>query len=198
MYSQPPPGLSANSHSYKSIGSASPSSSTAQHTALYSLLNAMENTAKIVEKANPEKLATAGPNLAGITRVWHNMMTRVIYATEAAECKRIQHVQTQLDYDRVVEDKRKRDMDTLNRQAGAQMLQMQQDHHQELKGQKQAYENLLAKQVAKPSAPVAQDRQPGAKSAQSRTVKPPSPQLEDKIDCLANEITALNSKKKQD
>lgn len=73
------------------------------------------------------------------------------------------------------------------------MLQMQQDHHQELKEQKQAYENLLVKQVAKLSTPTAQDRKPSTEPAQPRTVKSPSPHLQDKVDRLTNEIATLRS-----
>ncbi|CAI9627426.1 hypothetical protein GT037_004433 [Alternaria burnsii] len=183
----------AQGHSYKYIGNGSTSSSTAPHTALYSLLDIMPDSAKAVEEVDPEKLATAGPELAHIIRGWHSILTRVIFATEAAEHKRIQDVQNQLDYDRVVEDKHKKEMDTFRRQVRAKMLQMQQDHQQELKEQKRAYENLLVKQVAKLSTPTEQDRKPTTEPAQPRTVKSPSPHLQDKVDCLTNEIATLKS-----
>jgi hypothetical protein len=183
----------AQGHSYKYIGNSSTSSSTAPHTALYSLLDIMEDSAKAVEEVDPEKLATAGPELAHNIRGWHSVLTRVIFATEAAEHKRIQDVQNQLDYDWVVEDKHKKQMDTFRRQVGAKILQMQQDHHQELKEQKQAYENLLVQQVAKLSTPTAQDRKPSTEPAQPRTVKSPSPHLQHKVDRLTNEIATLKS-----
>ncbi|RYN65422.1 hypothetical protein AA0117_g2046 [Alternaria alternata] len=166
----------AQGHSYKYIGNSYTSSSTAPHTALYSLLDTMKDSAKAVEEVDPEKLATAGPELAHNIRGWHSILTR-----------------NQLDYDRVVEDKHKKQMDTFRRQVGAKMLQMQQDHHQELKEQKQAYENLLVKQVAKLSTPTAQDRKPSTEPAQPRTVKSPSPHLQDKVDRLTNEIATLRS-----
>ncbi|CAG5178206.1 uncharacterized protein ALTATR162_LOCUS8584 [Alternaria atra] len=184
----------AKGHSYKSIGSGSASSSTAPHAALHSLLDVMKNNAKAAEEANPEQLAKAGPELAGIMRQWHNTIARVIYTTEAAEHQRMEDAKAQLDYDRVVENKHKREMDTFSGQIGAQMLQMQHDHLQELKEQKQAYENLLAQQVAKPSVITAQVRHSDAKPTQPRTVKSPSPHSQDEFDRLTNEITALNSK----
>ncbi|KAL1796831.1 hypothetical protein ACET3X_005371 [Alternaria dauci] len=173
----------AGGHSYKHIGSGSASGSTAPHTALRSLLDIMDDSAKAVEEVDPGKLATVGQELASVIRGWHNTVTRVVFSIEAAEHKRIQDVQAQLDYDRVVEDKHKKEMDALKRQVGAQMLRMQQDHHRALKQQEQAYKNLLAKQ-------------PGAEPTQPRTVNSPSPHLQDKVNCLANEIAMVKSENK--
>jgi 5-methylcytosine-specific restriction endonuclease McrBC GTP-binding regulatory subunit McrB len=109
-------------------------------------------------------------------RTWHNTVSRIIWAAEAAEHKRIEDIQAQLDYDQVVENKHKR-----------KMLQMEQDYKKELDKQKQAYESLLAQQVAKPST---------APAVQPRTIKSPSPHLQGEIDRLTNEITALKSQNK--
>ncbi|KAI4653876.1 hypothetical protein J4E93_001644 [Alternaria ventricosa] len=145
----------ARANSYGSTGSGPTSGPTPPHTPLHALLNHIRSAAKNVQDLDSDELARCTPELTFVMKTWQNTVAKVLFATEAAELKRIQDIQGHLDYDQALEEKCRMKLDAFGKQCGAQVLQMKQDHQEELMKQKEMYEDYISQDMAKPPAPQA-------------------------------------------
>ncbi|KAI4956353.1 hypothetical protein J4E91_000564 [Alternaria rosae] len=145
----------ARASSYRSTGSDFTSGSTPPHTPLYALLNHIRSTAKNVQEFDTDELARRAPELMSVMKNWQNTVAKVLYATEAAEFKRFQDIQDHLDHDQALEEKCRKKLNTFGKRCEAQVLQMKQDHQEELMKQKEMYKVYILQHMAGPPAPRA-------------------------------------------
>jgi hypothetical protein len=186
----------SNTRSYKNLGSGSTSSATAPHARLRGLYKVTERCAETLEKANDNDQGMDLGQIADVMRQWAGTVLRTIHAVEAAEDRRIKDLQGQLDFDREIEEKHQKKLDTSSKVWEVKMRQ------KEREWQKQAFEARITGQKVAKSSPLNQEHSngssdrmppPNASHAQPRTARSPSPHTRDEVVRLTQEIATLKA-----
>jgi hypothetical protein len=192
---------SSNTRSYKNLGSGSTSSATAPHAPLHGLLENMNSSVKALERINGKGKTANVSKLAECVQDWGSTVVKVIYALEAAEVRRIKDLQGQLDFDREIEDKHQKRLDTSNKMWEVKMQQKEREWQKKMEEQNQAYEAQVAGHKAAKVSPPNQEHMSRSADAQTfndehvqpRTARSPSPHTQSEVDRLAQEIATLKA-----
>jgi hypothetical protein len=192
---------SSNTRSYKNLGSGSTSSATAPHAPLHGLLENMNSYVKAMERINGKGKSANASKLAECVQDWGSTVVKVIYALEAAQDQRIKDLQGQLDFDRELEEKHQKKLDTSNKMWEVKMQQKEREWQKKMEEQNQAYEAQVAGHKAAKVSPPNQQHMSRSADAQTfneehvqpRTARSPSPHTQSEVDRLAQEIATLKA-----
>jgi hypothetical protein len=177
--SRPP----SNKRSYKNLGNGSTSSATAPHARLHSLHEVMKTSAETLEKADSDDTTVDIGKMAKVVKQWEGTVLKTIYAIEAAEDRRIKDLQGQLDFDREIQEKHQKKLETSNKMWEVKLRQKEQAWKKKLDEQKQAYEAQLTAQKD-----ANNEHQLNEETSQPRPGRSPSPHDQTKIARLTQEI----------
>jgi hypothetical protein len=185
-----PPKPSSNTLSYRTLGSGSTSNATAPHARLYGLHNVMEKSVEALEEVDDDERPVDVNMMAVAVRKWGGTILKTINAIEAAEGRRIKDLKRQLDFDREIEEKHQKKLETSNKMWDLKMRQKEQEWKKKLEEQKQAYEAQLAGHKVTKASPPSQEQ---PLNDQPRTACPPSPHAQEEVTRLTKEIAILKA-----
>ncbi|KNG44217.1 hypothetical protein TW65_08891 [Stemphylium lycopersici] len=175
-----PPG---KSRSYKNLGSGSTSTAASPHDALHSVLYDMDMSAKVLEKCQKEGVKATGQELANRIREWQGTIAKVVYASQAAELRRIKDLQAQLDFDRDIEATHAKKINGLDRFWADIMKKKEQGWQRKMEELKGMYKVRLTADNTAAASVTMEREQVGGETAYAERV----------VDHSGGEIEALKS-----